>query len=412
MTSRRIIVIGAGAAGMLAATEAARRGAQVTVLEKNSKTGVKILMSGGTRCNITQNTDARGISHAFGRSGRFLQKSVGAFGPQDVVDLFHDAGVPTKVESTGKVFPKSDRALHVRDALLKRMLESGVDLHKHSPVTSIGREDNQWRVTVGGETLCCDCVIVTSGGRSWPGCGTTGDGYGWLQNLGHTIVSPRPALVPLVGGHPWMRALSGLTLDDCEASVHRRSDRKRKPLVKRRASWLFTHFGFSGPAAMDVSGTLTAADAFEDVVLCVDLLPALDAHDIKLQLSDRSHGKRLVETILARWLPQRLASSLTQTHGADTSIAELPKQSLRRLVDGIKHAELPVEGTRGFAKAEVTAGGVALCEIDPRTMASRVAPGLYVAGEVLDVDGWIGGYNFQAAFSTGRAAGVAAATEP
>ena len=411
MTSRRIIVIGAGAAGMLAASEAARRGANVTVLEKNTKTGVKILMSGGTRCNITQDTDAKGIVSAFGRGGRFLQKSVGAFGPPDVVNLFHDAGVPTKIESTGKVFPKSDRALHVRDALQRRVVESGANLHLRSPVKSLIRENDQWRVTVEGETLSCDRVIVTSGGRSWPGCGTTGDGYGWLQRLGHQIVPPRPALVPLVGGHAWTRELSGLTLEECEATVSLSSGKNRKPLVCRRAGWLFTHFGFSGPAAMDVSGALTAADSFSDVALTVDFLPRMAKDEIQTKLNDRSRGKRNVETVVADWLPQRLAAALVRVHGANTSIAELPKKSLLAMVDAIKRCELPIEGTRGFAKAEVTAGGVKLSEVDPRTMESRLVPHLYIAGEVLDLDGWIGGYNFQSAFSTGRAAGIAAAAD-
>ncbi|MEO1528005.1 MAG: aminoacetone oxidase family FAD-binding enzyme [Planctomycetota bacterium] len=411
MTSRRIIVIGAGAAGMLAAAEAARRGADVTILEKNSKAGVKILMSGGTRCNITQNTDAKGIAEAFGRGGRFLQKSVGAFGPNDVVQMFHDAGVATKVEATGKVFPQSDRALHVRDALQRLAINAGANLHLRSPVESFHRDGNEWHVTANGETLACDRLIVTSGGRSWPGCGTTGDGYGWLSRLGHTIVPPRPALVPLVGGYAWTRELSGLTLDECEATVHERADRKRKPLVRRRSSWLFTHFGFSGPAAMDVSGVLTAADSLRDVVLSVDLLPQRTTEEITAALTDRDRGRRGIETVLADWLPNRLATALATHHHSMTSIAELPKKSLLSLVNGIKRAEMPVEGTRGFAKAEVTAGGVALPEVDPRTMASRIMPGLYIAGEVLDVDGWIGGYNFQAAFSTGRAAGIAAALD-
>ena len=171
---QRIVVVGAGAAGLMAAAEAAGRGADVHLLEKNSKTGVKILMSGGTRCNITQDTDARGIANAFGKSGRFLQKSVGAFDPSDVVRMFNREGVATKVESTGKVFPKSDRALHVRDALEKRARTVGAKIHLRRPVTSFEKRESGWRVSTENDSLHCDRLIITSGGKSWPGCGTTG----------------------------------------------------------------------------------------------------------------------------------------------------------------------------------------------------------------------------------------------
>jgi predicted Rossmann fold flavoprotein len=409
----RVIVIGAGAAGLVAAAEAAHRGASVVLLEKNSKTGVKILMSGGTRCNLTQDTDARGIVSAFGRSGRFLQKSVGMFPPTAVVRMFSELGVPTKIESTGKIFPQSDRALHVRDALQRQAEQSGVAIRLRSGVRDLRREGDGWCVDTHDGPLTGDRVIVTAGGKSWPGCGTTGDGYGWLQRVGHTIVSPRPALVPLVGGYSWTRELSGVTLDDCVATVRPRAAAAKtgKPLIRRRSSLLLTHFGFSGPAAMDVSGLITAADSLSNVQLVVDLLPEVPADQIRQQLTDRSAsgGRSQVAAVLSKWLPNRLAAALAAQSGCDCTLAQLPRASAMKLIEMVKSLELPVTGTRGFEKAEVTAGGVACSEVDPRTMASRVADNLYVAGEVLDVDGWIGGYNFQAAFSTGRAAGIAAA---
>lgn len=412
----RIAVIGAGPAGFFAATEAARRACEVVLLEKNGKTGVKILMSGGTRCNLTQDTDARGIVEAFGHARRFLQPSVGAFGPREVVERFRSLGVPTKVEPTGKVFPQSDRAVDVRDALERMTVNAGVDVRLRCGVKSVHRDDGRWRLESQTGPVDADRVIVTAGGRSWPGCGTTGDAYAWLSGLGHTIVPPRPALVPLVGGRPWMHELSGVTLEDAEATVMpaTAAGRRRRPLVSRRAPWLFTHFGYSGPAAMDVSGTLTAADGFSDLSLTLDLLPGLSAEDLDATFSDRrgDGGRRRVATLLVEWLPQRLASALARQASADTTIAELPRASRSALVESLKRLPLPVSGTRGFAKAEVTAGGVRLSEVDPKTMKSRLAAGLFIAGEVLDVDGWIGGYNFQAAFSTGRAAGIAAATLP
>ncbi|TWU58237.1 BaiN/RdsA family NAD(P)/FAD-dependent oxidoreductase [Rubripirellula reticaptiva] len=408
----QIVVIGAGAAGLLAAAEAARRGAQVILLEKNTKTGVKILMSGGTRCNLTHNTDARGICEAFGHAKRFLQPSVGAFPPVDVVAMFAEAGVATKVESTGKIFPESNRAIQVRDALHQMAVDAGVQIRLQSGVQDVHRTETGWSVKTEAESIAADRVIVTAGGRSWPGCGTTGDAYRWLSELGHTIVTPRPALVPLVGGNQWMHDLSGVTLEDCVATVRNREAKRKQAAMVRRSSWLFTHFGFSGPAAMDVSGVMTAASSMKEVRLELDLVPEWDDAKLESTLSDRKTdgGRRRVAAVMSQWMPNRLADAVTQFADADHTIAELPAANRRRLIDAIKRLPIPVSGTRGFDKAEVTAGGVTLKEVDSRTMESRICKGLYIAGEVLDVDGWIGGYNFQAAFATGRAAAIAAAT--
>lgn len=407
----QIVVIGAGAAGLMAAMEASRRGADVVLLEKNNKTGVKILMSGGTRCNLTHDTDARGIAEAFGRARRFLQPSLGAFGPSDVIRLFNESGVETKIESSGKVFPVSDRAVHVRDALHRLAIESGVKIRTGIGVNGLRECDAGWQLETSAGPIHAERVIVTVGGKSWPGCGTTGDAYGWMEALGHSIVTPRPALVPLVGGPEWMHDLSGLTLDDVTATVLP-AEGKQKPLAVRRAAFLFTHFGFSGPAAMDVSGAITAAESIEKIRLRLDALPGMSEEEVRYGLQDRSRdgGRLKVATLLSRWIPNRLATQLTNLINGDFFVAELPKSSRETLIANLKQLHLPVVGTRGFDKAEVTAGGVDLKEIDPRTMQSRRHSNLFVAGELLDVDGPIGGYNFQAAFSTGRAAGIAAAT--
>ena len=408
----RVAVIGAGAAGLVAAAEAAQRGASVLLIEKNSKAGVKILMSGGTRCNLTHHADPREIAEAFGHARRFLQPALGAFSPADVVQMFHQFGVPTKVESTGKVFPVSNRALHVRDALVRRASEAGVRIETALGVLALmPAAGGGWKIATAAGEIDADRVIVTAGGRSWPGCGTTGDAYAWLRGLGHTIIEPRPALVPLTGGADWMHQLSGVTVEDCLVSVIDARLQKRKTIGNRRSSFLFTHFGFSGPAAMDSSGSLTAAESFNDRQVLLDLLPEWDRSRLRQWLTDRLRdgGRQRVASRLAKRLPMRLASALAQHTGADCTIAELPRNVCGRICESLKQLPLDVHGTLGFDKAEVTAGGVALGEVDPRTMQSRLAAGLYIAGEVLDVDGPIGGYNFQAAFSTGRAAGIAAA---
>lgn len=425
---------------MMAAIAASKHGqSDVILLEKNRKTGVKILMSGGTRCNLTHHTDARSITSAFGHADRFLQPAVGAMDPDAVVSMFHQWNVATKVESTGKVFPQSNSAVDVRDALHRAVVESGVEIRLGAGVREITKaahgENHRWCIATddGGDGIEAAAVIVTAGGRSWPRCGTSGDAYAWLKKLGHTIVPTRPALVPLVGGLPWMNELSGLTLEDVVVSVHAkglgRSEEKklargnvgdgfaklpRGMLARRRSSWLWTHFGYSGPAAMDVSGVITAADQMSDLEVRLDLAPEQSVEQIERQLID-SGGKMKLSNVLNRWVPTRLASALVSTdpsateQDGDSTIAQLSSRRRRSVVSSIKSLALPVSGTRGFAKAEVTAGGVALSQVDRRTMHSRLNPGLFIAGEVLDVDGPIGGYNFQAAFATGRLAGQQAA---
>ena len=327
LNKNQVVVIGAGAAGLMAAAEAALRGADVVLLEKSSKTGVKILMSGGTRCNLTHDTDARGITGQFGHAKRFLQPSVGAFPPSALIAMFNKAGLATKVESTGKIFPASDRALHVRDLLHQKAVAAGVSVQLNCAVTGISRDDDRWQVHTPGGSMHADRVIVTVGGKSYPGCGTTGDGYSWLHDLGHSIVPTRPALVPLVGGSDWTHALSGLTLDDVVVSV--KQTKVKKPIATRRSSWLFTHFGFSGPAAMDVSGAMTAAESMKDLRLTVDLIPEVSEDEIRSRFSerDRDSGRSKVSRILTQWVPSPLAQALAEQSGADHTLAELSRAS-------------------------------------------------------------------------------------
>lgn len=419
-----IAVIGAGAAGLMAAARAAMAARQsgidcrVVVLEKNRKAGVKILMSGGTRCNLTHDCGPEGIMEAFGRGGAFLRQALAALPPIEVVRLFNGLGVATQIESTGKVFPSSNRAVDVRDALLKYAIDAGAEVCLDRAVKSLKRDPQSggFFLEVNGESLPFDRVIVTVGGKSWPGCGTIGEGYQWMRDFGHTIVPPRPALVPLVGGTPWMHEISGLTLDSVTASVWSiPQDGKKpskKPLLARRGGFLFTHFGFSGPTAMDVSGIITAAAQPQETRLTLDLLPDLTTDQVVRWVEDqRSGGRRKVSAAIAELLPRRLADAVTETAGAtEVSFAELPRAKSDALIQSLKQLTLPVTGTRGFDKAEVTAGGVSLKEVDPRTMQSRIVPGLFIAGEILDLDGWIGGYNFQSAFSTGLLAGTHAVT--
>jgi len=417
-----VIVIGAGAAGLLAATRAAERGRRTLLLEKNRKPGVKILMSGGTRCNLTHDCDVAGIAAEFGRTGKFLRTALELFPPKELVAYVEAEGVATKVEEGGKVFPVSDRALDVQRALFERLLRSGCQTRFGQPVVSIDRDAAQFIVRTAEHASTARHLIVTTGGQSYPGCGTTGDGYRWLERLGHTIVPPRPALVPLLVHVPWVTSLSGLTMPHVGLRVvlRERWERltdfasrwhhaDRNALAKREGSLLFTHFGLSGPVALDVSRTLTGLPSFHDALLVLNLLPSQSYAETVTELSPSRGGRggQTVARVLGDQLPQRIVSALMENLAIprDQRCAELNRQTASRLAAAIHACELPVHGTRGFSKAEVTAGGVELREIHGATMASKKVPGLFVAGEVLDLDGPIGGYNFQAAFSTGWLAG-------
>ncbi|MCA9238937.1 MAG: NAD(P)/FAD-dependent oxidoreductase [Planctomycetales bacterium] len=396
-----VIVIGAGAAGMFAATRAALRGKRVLLLEKNSKPGVKILMSGGTRCNLTHATDRRGIIDAFGPAGRFLHSALAALGPEELVAEFNAQGVATKVEATGKVFPASNRALDVASACRRMLESSGARLVLGEPVLDVSAAPHGFEVKSHARCFTAPAVILTTGGMSYPGCGTTGDGYAWAKQLGHKIVPPRPALAPLTSSESWLHQLKGVALPDVQLAVGLTG----APIAdRRRGSLLFTHFGLSGPAAMDISRAVTSQPSAGWLLTC-DFAP--DTPRQVLADSLASEGKKSIAGALSSLLPRRLAEGLLVLEGVSPHkrVAELSKKDLTRLVAAIKQLTISITGTLGFKKAEVTAGGVALDEVDSRSMQSKIMPGLFLAGEVLDLDGPIGGYNFQAAFSTGWLAG-------
>lgn len=405
-----IAVIGAGAAGLVAGFRAAELGRRVVVLEKNRRAGVKVLMSGGTRCNITQHTDNRGIVAAYGPPGRFLHSALAALSVADTVALFEAEGVATKVEDTGKVFPQSDRAADVLDALLRRLARGGAELRLEAPVTALQPADDGFALATPQGTFRARKVILTTGGRSYPGSGTTGDGYAFAAALGHTIVPPRPALVPITVAAPWALALRGVTLADVGVRIRE----GEQALASRRGGLLFAHFGLSGPAILDVSRAVSGHPAPQQLAVELDFLPGVKEAELdeRVRVGSAAEGKRLLAAVLADWVPRRLADALLPLAGlaADRRAAALSRAERARVVAALKRQRVAATGTLGFGRAEVTAGGVALDEVDSRTMQSKLVPGLYFAGEVLDLDGPIGGYNFQAAWSTGWLAATRAAS--
>ncbi|MCE9582410.1 MAG: NAD(P)/FAD-dependent oxidoreductase [Planctomycetes bacterium] len=406
-----VAVIGAGAAGILAATRAAELGKRTVLLEKNRRPGVKILISGGARCNLTHDCDARGIMEAFSENGRWLRDALRDLGPREVVKLIEDEGVPTQVEDRGKIFPVSGKSQDILGALVRRMNRSGATLECGRPLAGLERSADGFALRTAAGDVTASKVIVTTGGRSYAAVGTTGDAYPWAERLGHRIIPTRPALTPITSAEPWVTALAGLTLTDVEGRIF---DPAAKPpiVARRRGPFLFTHFGMSGPVPMDLSRFVSGHAHPETLVLELDLLPDTPAQDLDAWLVGEAAlgGKRLVATILADRVARRVADVVIDRARvpADRRAAELSRAERTAVVTHLKRLPLRLSGTLGYDKAEVTAGGVALDEIDPRTCGSRLVPGLFFAGEVLDLDGWIGGYNFQAAFSTGWLAGTKA----
>ncbi len=416
-----VIIIGAGAAGLLAAARAAERGRRVLLLEKNRRAGVKILMSGGTRCNITQATDAAGIIAAYGRPGRFLHSALAALGPRELIELIEAEGVATKVEPTGKIFPVSDSAADVLEALLCRLRRTSAELATLEPVLSLKKNEENFGFVIetNKRVLHTAEIILTTGGKSYPGSGTTGDGYAWAAALGHTIIPPRPALVPVTTNDAWVAELKGVTIPDVGVRVIDPAEPSPRPspkgkgriraLAETRGSFLLTHFGLSGPAVLDVSRAITAHPSPNTLLLECDFLPGESRERLEERLArhlQTQGGKQLANTHLDE-VPIRLWLALLAQSDVNPAAraAELGKEGRRRLADALKSTRIHVSGTRGFKKAEVTAGGVDLREVSSSTMESKLTPGLYFAGEILDLDGPIGGYNFQAAFSTGWLAG-------
>ena len=290
-----LIVIGGGAAGLWGAGTAAARGRRVLVLEKNRKPGVKILMSGGTRCNITHDTDIAGILDAFGKQGRFLKPALHELPPSAVVAQFNQLGVATKVEDSGKVFPVSDRAIDVRDALVGRLQQAGATLHSGVAVRDLRQdEQSQWLVQTDTEQLVAQNVLLCCGGLSYAGCGTTGDGYAWAERAGHTLVATYPALTPLLSPAGWVHELTGITLPDVQARVVVADKKNKDPRMSSRGGFLWTHFGCSGPVPMDLSRFVASDPQPHKTRLQLDLVPALSEAELTIHLDSVRSGRRTV----------------------------------------------------------------------------------------------------------------------
>jgi predicted Rossmann fold flavoprotein len=399
-----VVVAGAGAAGLLAAATAAARGRRTLLLEKNLRPGLKILISGGGRCNVTTTRSGQDLEDQYGqRRGRFLRHALRTLPPAAVRALFEQLGVPLQEEDLEKLFPVSQQARDVLDALLRYARDQGAELRAQAPLLAVRADGDAFAVTTPGAALRAQSVVLATGGRSYPKTGATGDGYAIAAAFGHTITRTVPALAPLWIEDAWLRELQGIVLQDVELSS---LDAQGRVLCRRTRPILFTHKGLSGPAPMDLAGDV---EEHAGAAVRFDFAPGRTAEQIEAEwlLAGRSQGRAHAESLLPAHLQARVQTALCQLAGcAEQPLATLARDARRRLLALVKDLRVPVPKSLGFDHAEVTRGGVALDEIDPKTMQSKLQPGLFVCGELLDVDGPIGGFNFQAAFATGRLAGL------
>ena len=404
--SKRVIVIGAGAAGSMAAIFASTAGAETTRVERTKDGGRKILISGGGRCNILPSRvdESRFVTDS---SPNVLKKMIRSWPLAEQRAFFETTlNIPLVEETESlKLFPASHKARDVRDGLLNHAREQGVRLRMETRVTGIAREGNDWAVSVDNDApLLCDAVIVATGGLSVPNTGSDGAGLSMLSQLGHTMHPTYAALTPLTTNHAAFHDLSGISLT---VGLTARSEERSSSW---RGGFLFTHRGYSGPSVLDVSHVAVRARTERTSPATIRVQwTALGEAEWEAAL--KPHGARTVTGALRAELPDRLAAVLLSQAGVeqDRALSDLRRDERLRLIDTLVRGELPWDGDEGYKKAEVTGGGVALSEVDARTMQSKRHAGLFLCGEVLDAFGPIGGYNFLWAWATGRAAGIAAA---
>ena len=395
---------------MIAAGRAGESGAKALLLEKNSSLGIKLLITGHGRCNITNKTDSpREMAEKFGRNGKFLISAFSRFGVKETIGFFENRGIKTKVEKNNRVITGSDKAEDVLNALIAYMEKGGVEVKFNAEVRSIEASNSRIdKVTLStGEEVFAGRFIVCTGGKSYPATGSTGDGFEWAKALGHTVVRPAPSLTPVILRDEFIKELEGLSLRDVRVTAYK--DKRKFDSSVGEA--VFTARGMSGPLIINMSKTIRK-ELPGDVVLKIDLVPELDLIelDLKLLKDFQEAPNRQIKNCLDMLLPQKLVPVIMKTAGVDPEkkANRVTKEERKELLRLIKEFEVHVAGLHGFEKAVITSGGVELSEVDSRTMKSKLIENLYFAGEVLDLDGPTGGYNLQVCWSTGYCAGEAA----
>lgn len=401
-----VIVCGGGAAGLIAAGTAAKTADKVILIEKNEVVGRKLRITGKGRCNITNACEIEDMIEMFPVNGKFLYSALYTFTNDDIISLLEQYGVKTKVERGGRVFPESDDARDVVSAMRKYALQSNVKLIRGDVRSLIVEDDEIKGVKTDEREILGDRVILCTGGASYPNTGSDGSGYKMAKSAGHTIVTPSPSLVPLLSDAKWCKYVMGLSLKNVEVTAY---SSKGKKLYSGFGEMLFTHFGVSGPLILSMSAHIRN-EIKSGVYIQIDLKPALDEQQLDARIL-RDFGERKNKHLinaLDALLPKKLIPVVIDLSGIDPhkSISEITREERRGLLKTIKSLTLNITGFRPISEAIVTSGGIKVGEINSSTMESKIVKGLYFAGEIIDVDGYTGGFNLQAAWSTGYLAGM------
>ncbi len=405
-----IAVIGGGPAGMIAAGRAAELGVKVVLIEKNEVLGKKLLLTGKGRCNFTHNElDIRKFAEKYGRNGRFLYRALSVFGVKEVIDFFESRGVKGKVEQGDRIFPENGNVQDILNVLLKYLSEGKVTILYNVEVINFKQEDRKIsQVILRDRQIIADKFIICTGGKSYPQTGSTGDGYHWARQLGHTIIEPVPALNPIKISEKWVKELQGLSLKNISLKLFQNG----KKQDERFGEMLFTHFGVSGPIVMDLSKNIGTLLKRGPVKLILDLKPALDFKklDKRIQRDLTKFKGRMFKNSLKELLPLSMIPVIIRLSGIESEkqVDYLSREERIKLVHLLKELELSPTELLGFKWSVVTSGGIALKEVDPNTMGSKKIKNLYFAGEILDLDGPSGGYNLQECWSSGYLAGESA----
>lgn len=402
-----VIVVGGGPAGMICAIAAARRGREVLLLEKNEKLGKKLFITGKGRCNVTNASDIEDLLNQVVTNKRFLYSSFYGFTNQDLMNLFEELGCPLKVERGNRVFPVSDKSSDIIGTLLKELNRRKVDIQYHATVKKLLVENDTIKGVQleNGTSLYAESVVVATGGFSYPLTGSSGDGYEFAKSVGHTVTDIAPALVPMNIKEDDCKKMQGLSLRNIGFKVLR----GKKLLYEDFGELLFTHFGISGPVVLSASSHFPAKPSNEEVIIEIDLKPALSKEqlDARLLRDFEAYRGRQFKNSLDKLLPAKMIPVILERSGIDPmkKVNVITKEERMALIQCLKQFQLHMNGFRSFREAIVTKGGVAVKEIQPATMESKKVQGLYFVGEVLDLDAVTGGYNLQIAWSTGYAAG-------
>ncbi|MGX7132330.1 NAD(P)/FAD-dependent oxidoreductase [Enterococcus songbeiensis] len=407
-----VIVVGAGPSGMMAAISAAENGAKVLLIEKNKKLGRKLLLTGGGRCNVTNNRDVADLITHIPGNGKFLYSTFSQWNNLDIMNFFESNGVHLKEEDHGRMFPVTDRSKTIVDALATKMQELGVTVVTNTAAKKLLHDGKQITgLRTEYEDFQSSCVILTTGGRTYPSTGATGDGYQLAKKVGHTITPLFPTESPLISEDSFIqeKRLQGLSLQDIECSI---VDEQQKLIVTHKMDLLFTHFGLSGPAALRCSFFVNQLLKKQDSVTAViDCLPDVTKDELTAEMQKLTTGsKKSLKNALQNFLPERLLQFfLEQTKLEQVTAEKAILEQLSHLAEQIKHFSVQITKTFPLEKSFVTGGGVQLTEVNPKTLESKQIEGLFFAGELLDVNGYTGGFNITAAFCTGHVAGAHAA---